>query len=146
MKRRGLTRVVALATVVTMMSAELSAYATENVDTAAGTSTEATAESDEAVTTDLSDGDAKAVTDETTGTVEMKGLNTIMKQSARVIRILSILANRLCILQKMFLMQNQVQPLLVTDKKETHDYGASAVELGLNDEGAVDESGNAASG
>ena len=111
MKRRGLTRVVALATVVTMMSAELSAYATENVDTAAGTSTEATAESDEAVTTDLSDGDAKAVTDETaaTGTVENERLEHNY-ESARVIRILSILANRLCILQKMFLTQNQVQP------------------------------------
>ena len=35
---------------------------------------------------------------------------------------------------------------MVTDKKETHDYGASAVELGLNDEGAVDESGNALPG
>lgn len=79
MKRRGLTRVVALATVVTMMSAELSAYATENVDTAAGTSTEATAESDEAVTTDLRVAMRKQSPMKQRELSKMKGLNTIMK-------------------------------------------------------------------
>ena len=46
----------------------------------------------------------------------------------------------------MFFDAESSSALLVTDKKETHDYGASAVELGLNDEGAVDESGNALPG
>lgn len=56
MKRRGLTRVVALATVVSMMSVELSVSATSDIDT--GTAAEGTAD-----TTAESDG-----TGETTST------------------------------------------------------------------------------
>lgn len=148
MKRRGLTRVVALATVVTMMSAELSAYATENVDTAAGTSTEATAESDEAVTTDLSDGDAKAVTGETaaTGTVENERLEHNYEIVSKSYKNPVYTGESIVYSAEDVFDAESSSALLVTDKKETHDYGASAVELGLNDEGAVDESGNALPG
>ncbi len=143
MKRRGLTRVVALATVVSMMSVELSVSATSDIDT--GTAAEGTAD-----TTAESDGTGETTSTNAETTATDAGTSAGKEDDSTVGN--ERLEHNYAVVSKgykypvytgspiVYSAQDTFDAetstaLLVTDKSKTHDYGESVVELGLNDEG-----------
>lgn len=143
MKRRGLTRVVALATVVSMMSAELSAYATSDAatDTAAGNTTEATAESDKTTETTSTDAGTAVSDGESTDVV-----NERLEHNYEIVsgnyKYPVYTGDSIVYSAEDTFDAEASTALLVTEKSETHDYDTSVVELGLNEEGDTDEDGD----
>lgn len=140
MKRRGLTRIVALTTVVSMMSAELSVYADVDTDIAAEEAIQTTAESDEttAVATSEESDDTEAVVNER--------LEYNYDIVSKTYKSPVYTGKQIVYSAEDIFDADASSALLVTDKKKTHDYDTSVVELGLNEEGAVDEDGKALPG
>lgn len=135
MKRRGLTRVVALATVVSMMSVELSAYATSDVTTgtAAGNTTDATTESDKTTETTSTDAGTAAVEESTDVVNERLEHNYAIVSKGYTYPVYT--GDSIVYSAKDAFDADASTALLVTDKSKTHDYDTSVVEMGLNEEG-----------
>lgn len=140
MKRRGLTRVVALATIVSMMSVEMSAYATADV-----TADSATTESDGAVEATSTDAAGSTATSDDTEAEAEEATNERLEHNYAVVsRGYSkpkYTGEQIVYNAEDIFDADSSTALLVTDKKATNDYDTSVVQLGLNDEGDTGEDG-----
>lgn len=139
MKRRSLTKVVALATVVSMMSAEFAVYAEPdtNADTAADETTKVTADSDAAAADNDSE-ETEAVANERLEhnyAVVSKGYKNSKYTGKPIVYPAADVFDA-----------DSSTALLQTDKDKTFDYGSSVVEMGFNEEGKKDKDGNALPG
>lgn len=141
MKRRGLTRVVALATIVSMMSAELTAYADTD---AVAENEQTTAESDK--TAEATSTDAENQTEEESDVVENERLEHNYAVVSKTYKNPVYTGDAIVYSAEDVFDADESTALLVTDKNKTHDYDTSVIELGLNDEGETDEEGNALPG
>ena len=135
MKRRSLTKVVALATVVSMMSAECAVYAEPdtNADTAADETTQTTTDSDAAAADNDSE-ETTAVANERLEhnyAVVSKGYKNSKYTGKPIVYPAADVFDA-----------DSSTALLQTDKDKTFDYGSSVVEMGFNEEGKKDKDGN----
>ena len=141
MKRRGLTRTVALATVVSMMSVNLSAYATSDIDTgtAAGNTADTTAESDGTAEATSTDAETTATDAGTSagGGEDTEVVNERLEHNYAVVskgyKYPVYTGSTIVYSAEDTFDAEASTALLVTDKSKTYDYGASVVELGLEE-------------
>lgn len=130
MKRRGLTRVVALATVVSMMAMDFSAYATQSTS---GTSVTTGAATE-------SDGTEEATSTDAASTTE-EGAEITNERLEHNYAIVSdkytypeYTGESITYSAKDIFDADESTALLVTDKSKTHNYETSVIELGLDDD------------
>ena len=129
MKRRGLTRAVALATIVSLMSTEFTAYAAQatNADTAAKeTTTSTTTDSDTSAGTGTTD----------SSTVVNERLERNYAIVSKKYSYPKYTGQAITYAAKDIFDASASTAILVTDKTKTHDYSTSVIELGLNEEEA----------
>lgn len=141
MKRRGLTRVVALATVVSMMSVDLSVHATSDINTgtAAGNTADTTAESDGTAEATSTDAESTATDAGTSagGGEDTEVVNERLEHNYAVVskgyKYPVYTGSSIVYSAEDIFDAETSTALLVTDKSKTYDYGASVVELGLEE-------------